>query len=154
MTMTLNTARIVPVQEDLTSPYSGLEIIRGWEKMNRVDKTLATGVNFVEGEWAVLGDNDKLTRPTATPVRNSFLVIAGTNRFDVYANNAATVVMASKIIARTTQYNPLLSYSVGDALTVKDLGAGQASLTAAAGVEPVLAYVTKVGTNYIEFATV
>jgi hypothetical protein len=149
----LNPSRIVPVQEDLTTPYSRLEIIRGWEKMFRVDKDIASGATFLQGEWAVLGDNDKLTRPSASPVANTYLVIAGTDRFDVAATGKATIIMASKVIARTTQYNNLLSYHVGDALTVKDLGTGTAYVTKQSGVEPTLAYVTKVGAGFLEFNT-
>jgi hypothetical protein len=153
MPESINPGRIVPVQEDLTAPYNKLEIIRGWEKMYRVDKDIASGATFLPGDWAVLGDNDKLTRPTASPVPNTYLVIAGTDRFDVAATGKATIVMASKVIVRTTQYNTGVSYSVGTPLTVKDRGLGQADVTVAAGADPVLARVTKVGTDFIEFET-
>lgn len=150
----LNANRIVPVKEDLTTPFNQLEIVRGWEKMHRVDKDLATGVEFLLGDWAVLGDNDKLTRPTTTPVANTFLVIAGTDRFDVAATGKCTIVMASKIMVRTTKFAPG-SYHVGSMLTVSDLGAGEAhvSLVTDAATQPALAMVTKVGSNFIEFAT-
>jgi hypothetical protein len=148
----LNPNRIVPVQEDLTTPDTQLEIIRGWEKMHRVDKVYATGVNFVKGEWAVLGDNDKLTRPTATPVVNTYLVIAGNDRFDAVANGQCTIVMASKIVARTTKY-AAGTYHVGSPLNVKDLGAGEAVVSLATGTQPVLARVTKLGSNFLEFET-
>jgi hypothetical protein len=153
MPLSINPDRIVPVTEDLTTPYNKLEIIRGWEKMHRVDKDIATGATFLPGEWAVLGDNDKLTRPSASPVPNTFLVVAGTDRFDVAATGKATIVMASKIIVRTTQYNTLVSYHVGDYLTVKDLGTSAAYVTKQSGVEPMLAMVTKVGIGYLEFET-
>ena len=148
----LNPNRIVPVKEDLTSPFNQMEIIRGWEKMYRVDKEIASGVDFILGEWAVLGDNDKLTRPGISAVPNTFLVIAGTDRFDVAATGKCTIVMNSKIIVRTTMFEAG-TYHVGNYLTVKDLGAGQAYVSVAAGADPKLAMVTKVGTDFLEFAT-
>ncbi len=154
MVSAINPNRIVPVQEDLVLPYNQLEIIRGWEKMHRMDKPLASGVVAKEGEWLVLGDNGKLVRPSATGVQNTFLVIAGTDRFDVAATQQATLVVSSKIVARTAMYNSAATYAVGDALTVKDLGAGEAVVTPAAGSDAVLAYVFGLGNGFIEFATV
>jgi len=120
--------------------------------MNRVDKEFVD--QFVAGEWAVLGDNDKLTRPGATPVKNTYLVFCGNDRSDVAATGKVGIVMASKIIVRTTMYvNETLH--VGDALNVKNpLDNGNAKLGKAAGGEPVLAYLTKLGSNFIEFETV
>lgn len=149
----INPNRVVPVQEDLTTPVSQLEIIRGWEKMHRVDKEFTD--TFVAGEWAVLGDNDKLTRPGATPVKNTYMVNLGNDRSDVAATGKVGIIMASKFIARTTLFVAGAGLHVGDALNVKDpLSNGNASLGKAAGGEPVLAYVTKVGSNFIEFETV
>lgn len=153
MVQAINPDRIVPVKEDLATPYSAFEIIRGWEKMHRVDKEITDGVEFLEGEWAVLGNNGKLTRPTASPVANSYLVIAGTNRFDVAATGQATIVMASKVIVRTERYDDSGSYNVGDNLTVKNLGGGEAVVTAAGGTDPVLARVVEVGTGYLVYET-
>ena len=150
MVSAINPNRIVPVQEDLVLPYNQLEIIRGWEKMHRKDYPLASGVTAFAGEWLVLGDNGKLVRPSATGVANTFLVIAGTDRFDVAATQQATVIVASKVIARTTQF-AAASYSVGASLTVKDRGAGQAVLCAAGGGDAVLARVMAVGSDFLEF---
>lgn len=150
MVLAINPNRIVPVQEDLVLPYSQFEIVRGWEKMHRKDYPLAAGVVAKEGEWLVLGNNGKLTRPGATGVANSFLVIAGTDRFDVAATQQATVIVASKVIVRTTLFAPV-SYNVGDSLTVKDLGAGEAVVSAAGVGDAVLARVMAVGTDFLEY---
>ncbi len=148
----INPNRIVPVQEDLTTPVNQLEIIRGWEKMHRVDKQFTD--TFVAGEWAVLGDNDKLTRPGATAAKNTYLVFCGNDRTDVAATGKVGIVMASKIVVRTTMF-VADTYHVGDALNVKNpLSNDNASIGKAAGGEPVLAYLTKLGTNFIEFETV
>jgi hypothetical protein len=119
-----------------------------------VDKEIADGVSLAQGEWAVLGNNNKLTRPTASPVPNTYLVIAGTDRFDVAATGQATIIMASKVIVRTTRYNDGVSYNVGDYLTVKNLGAGEAYVTLAGGSDPRLAKVVEVGSDYLVYETV
>lgn len=153
MVMAINPNRIVPVQEDLATPYNQLEIIRGWERMYRIDKPIVAGNVFKEGEWAVLGSTG-LTRPTTTAVANTYLVIAGTDRFDVAATRQATIVMNSKIIVRTTQYQTG-SYSVGTPLTVKSSGGGEASvLPADPATEPVLGRVIEVGSGYLVFEVV
>lgn len=140
----ISSGRVVPVAEDLTTEVNTLSIIRGLENMHRVDKKLGSGVSLLEGEWAVLNDDDTLSRPSATPKANTYLVFAGTNRFDSHATGQATILMASDLVVRTSRYDAAQSYSVGDALTVKDLGGGEAVVTKQAGVEPVLARVTKV----------
>jgi len=151
MVSTINPARIVPVQEDLATPVDDFEIIRGWTNMHRASKPLANGVVCATGEWLVLGDNGKLTRPSATPVANSFLVLDGTNRYDVAALKEATIIMASKIVVRTRLFDNTVTYSVGDNLTVKDLGAGEAVPTKATGTEPVLARVVGVPSGFLEY---
>jgi hypothetical protein len=140
----INPNRTVPVQEDLRGFADDFAIIRGWGTMFRVAKELAPNVNFKAGEWAVLGNNQKLTRPTSSAVANTYLVFEGTDRFDVAASGQAGIIQNSKILVRTKKYNQALTYNVGDKLTVKDTGGGVAVVTTAAGVEPVLARVTAV----------
>lgn len=152
MVLAINPNRIAPVTEDLANPYNQLEIIRGWERMFRVDKPLATGATFKEGEWAVLGSTG-LTRPTTTAVANTYLVIAGTDRFDVAATKQATIVMNSKIIVRTTQYQAG-AYSIGTPLTVKSSGGGEATVLPWSSGEPVLARVVEVGTDTLTYEVV
>lgn len=148
--ITINPDRVVPVKEDLATPADNFEIIRGWTNMHRVSKPLATGVGCVMGEWLVLGDNGKLTRPSATPVYNTFLVLDGTDRYDTAATGEATIIMASKIVVRTKLF-AAGSYSVGDPLNVKDLGLGEAVPSKATGTEPVLARVVGISNGYLEY---
>lgn len=154
MVSTINPNRIVPAQEDLATPVDDFEIIRGWTQMHRASKPLATGVVCTTGEWLVLGDNGKLTRPSATPVANTFLVLDGTNRYDVAALKEATIIMASKIVVRTKLYDHTVNYSVGDNLTVKDLGNHEAIPTAATGADPVLARVVGIPNGFLEYEVV
>lgn len=151
MVQSINPDRIVPVKEDLATAYNVIEVIRGWDDMKRRDFPIASGVELLPGDWAVLGNNGKLVRPSATPSPATFLVLSGTDRYDVAATGKATIVQNSAIVVRTTKYNHAVSYNVGDYLTVKDLGAGQAFVTKAAGSEPRLALVTAVGTGFLEF---
>lgn len=150
----ISSGRVVPIAEDLTTEVQTLSILRGLEKMHRVDKKVAPGVSLEEGEWAVLNDDGTLSRPGATPKANTYLVFAGNNRFDSHATGQATIVMASQLVVKSSRYDAGQSYSVGDALTVKDLGGGEAHVTKAAGGEAVLARVTKVpAAGVIEYET-
>ena len=155
MVQCINPNRIAPVTEDLTTAEDNFEIIRGWEKMHRVDKPLSVGAAFLSGEWAVLNNTGELERAPASPTEATalYLVIAGTDRFDVAANNAATIVMASQVVVRTKRYNTGGSYTVGAILTVKDLGGGESVVTPHSGSEPKVARVTAVGTDWIEYET-
>lgn len=158
MVQCINPARIAPVTEDLTQPYDDFQVLRGWEKMNRVDKPLAVGASFLPGEWAVLNNTGTLERAPAAPTNVSpvtmlYLVIAGTDRFDVAANKAATIVMASNIIVRTKKYNTAGVYAVGTLLTVKEYAAGKSDVTPVGAGEPVVARVIEVGTDYLVYET-
>lgn len=153
MVQAINPNRIVPVQEDLTLPEDTFEIIRGWESMNRVDKELADSVEALPGEWLVLGANNKLARPGASSVPNTYLVIAGTDRFDVAATGQATVVMASSVIVRTKRFHSTLD-TVGQPITIKNLGADVAVPSlGVVGTDNIFGYVIEVGTDYIVYET-
>ena len=153
MVTAISDIRVAPVGEDLTLEDLSLSVLRGLEKMYRVDKKVATGDSFVKGEWAVLDADGKASRPTATPVGGTYLVFSGTDRFDSKATNQVTLIMSYPVIAKTSKFNAGASYAVGDYLTVKDLGAGEASVTKQAGTEPKLARVIEVGNGYLVFET-
>ncbi len=145
------TDNLVPLQEDLLLDTHKLDIFKGLEGIIRFDKTIADGEVFAEGDWAVLNDSDELEAPSATPVANTYPVWAGNaeGRTDVHATGMATVLMGGRFFYRTTKFDTNPSYSVGDALTVKDLGGGEMVPTAAAGGEAVLARVHRVPANGI-----
>ena len=137
---------LVPLSEDLLNPTYKLEIIRGLEGLMRVDKKLADGVIFEEGDWAVLNDSDELVAPTATPVANTFPVWAGNaeGRSDVHATGKATILIAGRFVYRTTKFDAGPVYSVGSPLTIKDLGGGERVPTLQSGTEPIVARVLAV----------
>jgi len=146
-------SRIVPVTEDLAADSSAFEILRGLEQMYRRDYEIDSGVELLDGEYAVLNASLKLVKCTGTPVANSYLVFLGTDRFDVAATGKATVIQNSALLVKTTIYKTTDTYTVGAALTVKlDGGVGKVAL--AAGVEPIFGRVTEVGTNYLVYESV
>lgn len=142
---------IVPVGEDLTTEKMGLQVLRGFDKMNRVDVPVADGKEFLEGEWGVIDGSGNLDRPGSTPVPNTYLVFAGTNRFDSHATGQASVIMSGDVVVKTERYDDGESYAIGDALTAKDLGGGEAYVTKQSGSEPVLARVLEVGEGYLKY---
>lgn len=148
--VTVDEARTVPVQEDLTTEELSLAVLRGNESMHRVDKKLSAGVSLLTGEWAVLS-NGELVRPNTTPVANTYLVMSGTDRFDVKATGKATLIMNSNVIVKSNKYNQGGSYSSGTLLTVKNLGSGEAVVTPASNGEFVLAKVQEVGQGYLVY---
>lgn len=147
----INEARIAPVSEDLTTPYSQLEILRGLEKMHRVDYKVAPGVSLLPGEYAVLGNDGNLTRPSATPSASSLLVFRGTDGFDSKATQQATVIEASDLVVKTSLYNTGASYVVGDLLAAKNLGGGEAHVTKASAGEWAVGRVREVGSGYLVY---
>ena len=153
MVVAVSDIRVAPVGEDLTLPEGRLEILRGMEKMYRVDKAYGAAQDFALGEWAVLQADGKAYRAGATPVVSTYLVFGGTDRFDSKATGQITLVMASQIMAKTTQYNTLLSYVVGDYLTVKNLGGTASRLTKWTAGEVAVAKVIEVGTDFLVYET-
>ena len=141
-------SNLVPLQADLTKEDLRLSILRGHENMFRVDKKLAPSVSLELGEWGCLSADGTVERPGATPVANTFLIFCGTERYDVHATGQVTMIMNSNVIAKTDRF-AVGSYNVGDELTVKDLGAGEAVLTIAASGEYVLARAVEVGSGYL-----
>jgi len=153
MVTAISDIRIVPVGEDLTQEDLSLSILRGFEKMFRVDKKLATGAVFSKGEWAVLNEDGKAERPTTSPVGQTYLVLSGTDRFDAYATGQVTLIMSHPIVVKSSLYDRGEDYAVGDYLTVKDLTHGEAFVTLRGTDEPKLARVLEVGNGYLVYET-
>jgi len=153
MVVAISDIRVVPIGEDLTKEDLSLSILRGTEKMFRVDKPIAAGAQFLKGEWAVLNVDGKAERPSATPVGHTYLVFCGTDRFDSYATGQVTLIMSHPVVAKSSRYDTTQTYAVGDYLTVNDLGAGQAFVTKAGSTDPKLARVLEVGNGYLTWET-
>jgi hypothetical protein len=147
----ISIARTVPVTQDLTTEELRLSVLRGIERMYRVDKPLGTGVVLGMGEWGVLNDDGKVVRPGADPVPNTYLVFCGSERFDVKATGQVTLIMNSPIIVKSSIYDTTAEYHVGDYLTVKTITGTEAAVTPAAGDDPKLAKVQEVGTDYLVY---
>lgn len=138
---------LVPLQEDLLADTPKLDVIRGLEDLIREDIAIADGEVFGEGDWAVINSDYELEAPGSTPVHNCVPVWCGNKegRSDVHATGKATVLRKSRgFIYRTSKFNSAVSYAAGDAITVKDLGAGEKVPTKAGGSEAVLGRVSKV----------
>jgi hypothetical protein len=153
MVVSVSDIRVAPIGEDLSTNDLSLEILRGFEKMYRVDKKIATGAFFAKGEWAVLNVDGKAERPSTTPVGGSYLVLGGTDRFDARATGQVTLIMSHPVIVKTKNYDVGQSYNVGDYLTVKDLGDGESLVTSWGTGEPKHARVIEEGNGAIVFET-
>ena len=145
--------RTVPVGEDLTTEETRLSVLRGLERMNRVDFPLAAGATFGLGEWAALQADGTVARPTTTPVALTYLVTAGTDRFDAKATGQVTCVMNSPIVAKSTRYKTDDVIVPGSPLTAKLLGTGVAGLALHTGVQPIHARAISVSGGVLTFST-
>lgn len=144
---------VVPVTADLTLSESRMSIVRGFEKMNRVGRKIATGVSLELGDWAVLNSNGELVAPGSVSVANTYPVLAGNDRFDAQVLSQGTIIMGSQILAKTSKY-VTANYNVGSDLTVKNLGAGEKILSLASAGDYIVARVVEVGNGYIVFETI
>jgi hypothetical protein len=147
----IDPTRVAPVTADLTLDDDAFQVLRGLESMHRVDKKLVdlNTTTLLKGEWAVLNSDDKVQRPGATGVRNSYPVFCGTDRFDVHATGAVTLIMGPGVIFKTTVYDPAGSYTPGVKLAAKSGGTGQAWLAPVVSAEACVAVVQTVGTGYL-----
>jgi len=143
MPTSISDISIAPIGADLTLDNLKLQVLRGIEKAHRVDKKLAPGVALAAGEWGVLGSDSTVSRPTATPSAASYLCFSGTDRYDSKATGQVTLFMASPLIVKSSFFDAGENYEPGDALTVKDLGGGEAGVTKAGLSDPVLAKVVE-----------
>lgn len=154
MVVAISDARVAPITEDLTTSEQRLSVTRGLESMFRKDYKLATTDTVLGlGEWAVINADGKAERAGAVPVGQTYLVFAGTDRFDVKATGQVTLVASWPIQAKSSVYDNGQSYAVGDLLTVKDLGGGESALTKAATGEAAMARVLAVGSGWLEYET-
>jgi hypothetical protein len=152
MVQSVSDIRVAPIGEDLSTSDLSLEVLRGFEKMFRVDKKIAAGAFFAKGEWAVLNVDGKAERPSTSPAGASYLVLCGTDRFDSRATGQVTLIMSHPVIIKTSNFE-MLSYNVGDYLTVKDLGGGESTVTSWGTGEPKHARILEVGNGYLVFET-
>jgi hypothetical protein len=153
MVVAISEARVAPITEDLTTEELRLSVTKGLETMFRIDVPLATGAALGLGEWAVVNADGKAERAGAVPVGQTYLVFAGTDRFDVKATGKVTLIKSWPIQAKSNRYDDTQSYAPGDLLTVKDLGGGESVPTKAASGEAALARVVTVGNGWLEYET-
>lgn len=153
MTTSVSDIRVAPIGEDLSTSDLSCEVLRGLEKMYRVDKKTATGNAFLKGEWAVLNDDGKAERPSTNPAGASYIVFCGTDRFDAAATGQVTLIMSHPVIVKTSRYDSGEEYHVGDYLVAKDLGHGESVVTLWGTGEPKHARVLEVGSGYLVFET-
>lgn len=152
MTVSVSDIRVAPIGVDLSTDDLSLDVLRGLEKMFRVDKKIAVGASFLKGEWAVLNSDSKAERPGASAVGETYLVFCGTDRFDAAATGQVTLIMSHPVVVKTSRFKAD-TYTVGAYLTVKSGGTGFAGVCLQTSTEPKLARVLEVGDGYLVYET-
>lgn len=128
--MALPTELVAPITEDLRKEDMKFDIIKGIEHVNYTDGKLASGADVEEGDW-VVKTSTGFGLPTTT-AKLSYPVVTGNNRYDAIATGNVTVIVGVGWIYKTTKF-VAGSYTLGQALTVKDLGGGEKVPSAAGG---------------------
>jgi hypothetical protein len=154
MTTSVNDIRVAPIGEDLTTEDLSLSVLRGLEKMHRVDKKIKVpGTQFLKGEWAVL-TADGCERAGASSAAATYLVWCGTDRFDSKANNQLTLILDFGQLVKTSRFDKDgVDYEVGDFLTVKTRLAGESDVTKAGAGDHKFGKVLEVADGYLVFQT-
>ena len=152
--MSLPQELVAPVTEDLRKEDLKFDIIKGIEHVNYQDGKLDAG-DVEEGDW-VRKTATGFAVPNASQTR-CFPVVTGNNRYDSKATGNVTVIVGGNWIYQTTKF-VAGSYTVGQALTVKDLGGGEKVPSAAGSGDVVcgrvFAYDAAKGILTIEVVTV
>lgn len=137
--MAIKPELVAPIAVDLRDEDNRMSIIKGIERLNPKDEVMVAAVvsgGCDSGDWLVKGATG-LAYPTTTAVANTYPVWVGNDQFDVQATGMATILIGGGFIYRTTKY-AAGAYTAGQALTVKDLGAGERVPSAAAGTDPIV----------------
>jgi hypothetical protein len=122
--MALPQELVAPITEDLRLEELKFDIVKGIEHVNYIDGKL--------GDWVV-----KTATGFAVPgltSKRAFPVVTGNNRYDSLATGQVTVLVGGNWIYKTKKFVAGV-YTVGQALTVYDLGAGEKVPSAAAGAD-------------------
>ena len=136
---------IAPITEDLRADDTRMNIVKGLDRVQSGtdDVPFGASIEAEAGDWMVKDDTGVLVAPTATAVPNTYPVWVGNDQFDAKATGKGTIIVSGGYIYRTSKFVSA-SYSVGDNLTVKDLGGGERVPSAAGGADPILARVYSV----------
>jgi len=145
----ISAIRTVPVGEDLTGEELRLSVLRGLETAFRVDKKVAAGEALVTGDWAILNADGELEGPESAGAAATYLVFAGTDRYDSAATGQATIFMNSSLIIKTSKFDPAPSYEPGMALTAKFQNSSTPYLTQAGAADAQVGRVIELGNGYL-----
>lgn len=127
--MALPQENVAPITTDLRAEELKFEIVKGIEHVSMIDGKLASG-DVEEGDW-VEKTNTGFALPGATS-KKCFPVVTGNNRYDALATGNITVAIGGDFIYKTKKF-VTAAYTAGQALTVKNLGAGEKVPSAAGG---------------------
>ena len=127
--MALPQESVAPITTDLRAEELKFDIIKGIEHVNYQDGKLDAG-DMEEGDWVVKTATG-FAAPGVTSKR-CFPVVTGNNRYDAIATGNVTVIVGGNWMYQTKKF-VAGSYTVGQALTVKDLGGGEKTPSAAGG---------------------
>jgi hypothetical protein len=137
---------VAPISVDLRAQDNSFDIVKGIEHINYQDYPLVVPtLNVQPGMWMTLSTAGLVAPATGNAVANVFPVVVGNNEYDSIATGDLTVAVGGGFIYRTSQY-VAGSYTVGQNLCVKNLGAGEMVPSAAGGSDAIVARVMAIDT--------
>lgn len=129
--MALPQELVAPVTVDLRAEDLKLDIVKGIEHVNYMDGKLDSG-DVSAGDWVRKTSTGFAVPQTGNAVAHVYPVLTGNDQYDALATGNVTVVVNGGFIYKTKKI-VAGSYTVGQNLCVKDLGAGE-KIPSAAGV--------------------
>lgn len=123
--MAIQSELVAPISVDLRAEDLSFDIIKGIEHINYQDgKQDDASASFAPGDWARKTSTGYAVPQTGNAVANVYPVVVGNNQYDALATGQLTVGVGGGFIYKTTKF-VAGSYTIGQNLCVKDLGAGE-----------------------------
>lgn len=131
---------VAPISEDLRKSDDRFDVIKGIEFLKYKDEVYTAGASFEMGDWVEKNASGVVAPANAAGRPNVYPVVVGNDQFDAQATGQLTIAIGGGFIYRTTKF-VAGSYTAGQNLTVRDLGAGEKVPSAAGGSDAIVARV-------------
>lgn len=139
--MAIQSELVAPISVDLRAEDKGFNIIKGIEHVNYKDEALYDKtLSVLPGEWMTKTANGLEVPGSGNAVGNVYPVVVGNSQYDAVATGQLTILVGGGFIYETNKF-ATGSYTVGQALCVKDLGSGERVPSAAGGSDAIVARV-------------
>ena len=131
---------VAPISVDLRKSDDRFDITKGLEFLKVLDGKFTPGASFEMGDWVEKTAAGLVAPANAVGRPNVYPVLVGNDQYDSQATGQLTVAIGGGFIYRTTKF-VAGSYTAGNNLCVRDLGAGEKVPSLAGGSDAIVARV-------------